>query len=146
MVEVRLIKAKDTYGLRHRILRPHMELKDCKYDTDYSEGAFHVGAFVQDQLVSIASFNVESNPEFPHENQYRLRGMATLSEFRKLGAGRELIRFAEDIIKSKDTNLLWCNARTTVQDYYLKIGFQKQGDVFDYPPIGPHIIMFKEFK
>ncbi|QCR32567.1 GNAT family N-acetyltransferase [Lysinibacillus sp. SGAir0095] len=146
MLEVKLIEAEDTYSLRHRILRPHMEIKDCMYDTDHGEGAFHVGAFVQNQLISIASFNIEKYYDFPHENQYRLRGMATRNDFRKQGAGREIIRFAEKLIKANDTNLLWCNARTTVQDYYLKIGFQAHGEAFDYPPIGPHIVMYKKIE
>lgn len=143
MLEVKLIKAEKTYSLRHSILRPHMELKDCMYDTDNSEGSFHVGAFVKGQLVSIASFNVEKHPAFPAEKQYRLRGMATLEEFRNLGAGRKLVSFAQKLMLSEKVELLWCNARTTVQEYYYKIGFQAHGDVFDYPSIGPHIVMYK---
>ncbi|KGR74927.1 GNAT family N-acetyltransferase [Ureibacillus sinduriensis] len=146
MSKVKLIQAEETYNLRHRILRPHMELKDCMYDTDHSDGTFHVGAFVGNQLVSIASFNIEIHPAFPAKRQYRLRGMATLDEFRNLGTGRKIVSFAEEVIKSKEADLLWCNARTTVKEYYYKIGFQTYGDVFDSPSIGPHIVMYKLIK
>ncbi|OIK16179.1 hypothetical protein BIV60_05940 [Bacillus sp. MUM 116] len=44
----------------------------------------------------------------------------------------------------ESVDLLWCKGRTTVQEYYMKLGFEAHGDVFDYPPIGPHIVMVKK--
>ncbi|WP_338030853.1 GNAT family N-acetyltransferase [Cytobacillus citreus] len=72
-----------------------------------------------------------------------MRGMVTLEEFRKLGTGRLLVTFAENLIKEQGFDLLWCKARTTVQEYYNKLGFKVHGETFDYPPIGPHIVMYK---
>lgn len=144
MIEIRKIKPEMTYNIRHSVLRPHQTVEDCKYETDHRTGAFHVGAFYQRELISIASFCIEKNPDFRSNMQYRLRGMATLDEFRKLGAGGSLISFAENSIKEKGFNLLWCKGRTSVQKYYTKLGFQVHGEVFDYPPIGPHIIMYKQ--
>lgn len=115
----------------------------CKYTTDYEEDAFHLGAFYEGRLISIASFCIESHPELHAERQYRLRAMATLQEYRKLGAGRAVVSFAESIIKERDFDLLWCKGRTSVQEYYERLGFRAYGEVFDYPPIGPHIIMYK---
>ena len=143
MIDVRTIEPEMTYNLRHSVLRPHQKVEDCKYDTDLESGAFHVGAFYQRKLISIASFCIEKNPDFSTEMQYRLRGMATLEEFRKLGAGKSLISLAESLIKGQGFDLLWCKGRTSVQDYYSKLGFEVHGEVFDYPPIGPHIIMVK---
>ncbi|QED46582.1 GNAT family N-acetyltransferase [Cytobacillus dafuensis] len=144
MIDVLKIKPEMTYSLRHSVLRPHQTVEDCKYDTDHEAGAFHVGAFYQGELISIASFCVEKNPDFKIEKQYRLRGMATLEEFRKLGAGRSLVTFSESLIKEQGFDLLWCKARTTVQEYYNKLGFKVHGEIFDYPPIGPHIVMYKK--
>lgn len=70
--------------------------------------------------------------------------MATLEAFRKIGAGRAIVKFAEEIIKERGYDFLWCKGRTTVQKYYEKLGFRPYGNVFDYPPIGPHIIMYKK--
>lgn len=143
MFEIRKIKPIDTYEIRHRVLRPHQNFEACKYDTDYMEGSFHLGAFYGDKLVSIASFCLEKHPAFPFEKQYRLRAMATLEEYRMKGAGRALVKEAEDIIKGQGINFLWCKGRTSVQGYYKRLGFKPYGEVFDYPPIGPHIIMYK---
>lgn len=144
MLEVRKIKPEDTYPLRHSILRPHQTMKDCMYDTDHEAHAFHVGAFYHGRLISIASFCINKNNDFPVEKQYQLRAMATLDEFRKLGAGRAIVKYAENVIKEQGISFLWCKGRTTVQEYYHKLGFHPHGEVFDYPPIGPHIVMYKK--
>lgn len=143
MFEIREIEPSETYWIRHSVLRPHQSFEECKYETDYENGAFHVGAFYQGTLVSVASFCIEKLPDFPIEEQYRLRAMATLDDYRRLGAGRLVISFAEDLIKQLGINLLWCKGRTSVGEYYKKLGFKVHGEIFDYPPIGPHIIMYK---
>lgn len=144
MFEVRKIGPEMTYNLRHAVLRPQQTIEDCKYDSDHEDYAFHVGAFFQGKLISIASFIVDQNPDFPIERQYRLRQMATLDEFRKLGAGRAVVNYAENLIKKQSVYFLWCKGRTTVQEYYSNLGFKEYGEVFDYPPIGPHILMYKK--
>ena len=144
-MDVRIIEPELTYTLRHIVLRPNQSIEDSKYATDYEEGAFHVGAFFHGKIISVASFIIDSNSDFPNEKQYRLRQMATLEEFRNLGAGRAIVNFAENIIKERGFDFMWCKGRTTVQKYYEKLGFESHGDVFDYPPIGPHIIMYKKY-
>ncbi len=144
MLDVRLIEPEMTYSLRHTVLRPKQSIEDSKYDADHEMDAFHVGAFFQGKLISVASFIIDRNPDFPFERQYRLRQMATLEEFRKLGAGRTVVNFAENIIKERGFDFLWCKGRTTVQKYYEKLGFEPYGDVFDYPLIGPQIVMYKK--
>ena len=144
MLHVKMIDPEMTYHLRHQILRPKQSIEDSKYDSDFEEGAFHVGAFFQGKLISVASFIIDQHPDVTIERQYRLRQMATLEEYRKLGAGRAVVQFAEKVIKDCGFDFLWCKGRTTVQPYYLKLGFEPHGEVFDYPPIGPHIIMCKK--
>lgn len=143
MFEVKLIDPEMTYSLRHRILRPNQSIEDCKYSTDHEEGAFHVGAFYKGKLISIGSFCMKNYHEFPQKVQYRLRAMATLEEFRRKGAGRLVVSFAENILRDRRVELLWCIGRIDAKGYYEKLGFRPHGEVFDYPPIGPHIIMYK---
>ncbi|MFD1851927.1 GNAT family N-acetyltransferase [Oceanobacillus bengalensis] len=146
MLGVRLIEPEMTYSLRHRVLRPNQSIEDSKYEIDHEAHTFHVGAFYQGKLISVASFVVENLPDFSIERQYRLRQMATLEEFRKLGAGRSIVDFGENIIRARGYDLIWCKGRTAVQEYYRKLGFDAYGDIFDYPPIGPHIVMYKKLQ
>ena len=125
-------------------MRPSQSIEDSIYDTDHEEDAFHIGAFFQGKLISVASFIIDIHPEFPIKRQYRLRQMATLEEYRKLGAGKAVVNFAENIIKERGYEFIWCKGRMKVQKYYEKLGFKAHGNVFDYPLIGPHIIMYKQ--
>ena len=143
MIQIKEITAEMAYPLRHSILRPNQPFEASVYDTDYQDGTFHIGAFYHEKLITIASFYKEINPVLPSNKQYRLRAMATVKEYRKLGAGRQVVSYAESIIKGKGIELLWCNGRTTVQEYYEKLGFKTHGEVFDYPPIGAHVVMVK---
>lgn len=143
-MEAKRIEPEETYNIRHIVLRPHQTIEDCKYDTDHEDNSFHLGVFCQRKLISVASFCTEIHEKFPIEKQYRLRAMATLLEYRNLGAGRLVVNFAENLIKKRGANFLWCKGRTTVQEYYRKLGFTEHGEIFDYPPIGPHIIMYKK--
>lgn len=117
MFEVRKIEKELTYSLRHNILRPNQKVEDCVSDTDYDDNTFHVGAFYQGELVSVASFCIENHLDFSNEKQYRLRAMATLENYRKLGARKLVVEFAETLIIEKDFSFLWCKGRTTVQEY-----------------------------
>ena len=146
MFEVRKIQPEIAYNLRQIVLRPYQTAEDCRLDTDYEDKAFHVGAFCQEKLISIASFCAESHPDFPVEKQYRLRAMATLEEFRNLGAGSAVVNYGENFIIEQGVSFLWCKGRVPVQGYYNKLGFRTHGEVFDYPPIGAHIIMYKFIK
>ncbi|QHT46178.1 GNAT family N-acetyltransferase [Halobacillus sp. ACCC02827] len=144
--KVQRIKAEQTYHLRHQILRPHQSFQACQYDTDHDSGAFHIGAFHKRELVSVASFYPESHPELADSHPYRLRAMATVEEYRGKGAGREVVTFGESELKHLAADLLWCKGRTSVKQYYERLGFQPFGEAFDYPSLGPHVIMYKELR
>lgn len=143
MIEIREITTEETYPIRHTILRPHQPFENCKYETDYLDTSFHMGAFYDGKLVSIASFCEEIHPELNSGKQYRLRAMATLPEFRKQNIGSSIVNDAESKLRKKNIDYLWCKGRTEVQSYYKKLGFVPFGEVFNYPGLGPHIVMVK---
>lgn len=145
-MRIKQIEAQDTLSLRHEILRPNQTLKECKYPKDHEEDTFHLGAFEQNQLISVGSFYREDHPNVPQGKVYRLRGMATWPEFRGLGAGSEIISKAEEILTQRHADILWCNARMSAQGYYMRLGFIQAGEVFDLPPIGPHVVSYKKIE
>lgn len=144
-MKVLRISASDTYPLRQQVLVPDHDLQKAKFEHDDDEDiSFHLGAFKDGNLVSVASFYYERNPLFPDQHQYQLRGMATLPEYRNLGLSSELLNMAFPIIKQNFCTLLWCNARVSAVGYYEKVGFKKyNGDVFEIEDIGPHVLMYK---
>ncbi|MFB0636628.1 GNAT family N-acetyltransferase [Bacillus rugosus] len=143
MLEVKTISAEDTYEIRHRILRPHQSIEQCKYEQDHAEGTFHLGAFYEGTLISIASFFPQKQPLITASSAYRLRGMATLEGYRDQKAGSTLIKYAEQKLADRGVQAVWCNARHHVKGYYAKLGWEELGEPFEIPGIGTHIVMYK---
>jgi len=142
-MRIAFIKARDTWPLRHAVLRPHMTLEDCDYPNDRNPDSFHLGVFHRDELICIGSFYAERAEGLKGWRQYRLRGMATHAEHRGKGAGGHLVRFAMDHLAHLKADLLWCNARREAMDFYGRLGFDVQGDAFDIPGIGEHFQMHR---
>ncbi len=140
-MQVLRIKPIDTHPIRHKMLRPNGTIEDCIFQGDNDELTFHLGAFVDKKLVSVASFYFERNEKFPDEHQYRLRGMATLPEYQGQGLSSSLLRTAFPVIKQNQCTLLWCNAREKAIGFYEKVGFTSMGELFSIPHIGKHILM-----
>ena len=140
---VKEIKPKDCYFIRHQVLWQHKSFDDCGIDIDDQEGAFHLGAYKDDQLICVASFFKQSKAKFSEKNQYRLRAIATLPSAQNTGAARALLNTAFQILKEKGQNLLWCDARIIAIGFYEKLGFEKLGDRYSIPIIGLHYLMYK---
>ncbi len=137
---VRFIGSSKTLPLRSAVLRNGLPLADCVFPTDEVEGAFHLGCFVDGQLVSVASF-------FPmkyrdrNENGYQLRGMATDQVCAGKGYGSLIIDFALGQLKGTKAAYLWCNARTSAVEFYKKKGFTAVSAEFEIEGVGPHYEM-----
>lgn len=143
-MNVKQIEAKDTYGIRNVILRPGLPEETCYFNGDHDEHTFHLGAFVEGKLASVASFYFTKNPDIENNYQYQLRGMATLEQFQGHGLSSALLRTAFPIIKNNHVDLLWCNARSGAKGFYEKVGFKTISDEFQIEGVGPHFLMTKE--
>ncbi|MEC7275954.1 MAG: GNAT family N-acetyltransferase [Bdellovibrionota bacterium] len=138
------ISASDTIDIRHQMLRDGRSREEAIFPHDEDDQTFHLGGFIEGKLVSVASFYFENHPDLVDEYQYRLRGMATLPEFQHQGLSSALLKMAFPIIKQNLCSLLWCNARTSAMGFYQNVGFEKIGEEFDIPTVGPHVLMFKK--
>jgi len=139
---IRQITAAETIPLRHSVLRPHQPISACHYPGDDDEVNFHIGAFHDEQLICVASYFLEKHPDLDGSPQYRLRGMATHPDFRKQGAGSQLLAKGNEILTEKEVPVWWCNARISAAGYYEKAGLSQLGEVFEIKPIGMHKVMF----
>ncbi len=138
------IDANETKPLRHLVLWPHIaKEEDCIIDIDSREDAIHLGAFINDRLVSIGSLFKMNSPKLYVENQYRLRAMATHPDFRGKNAGKVLIEKACELLKQKGVEVLWCDAREAAIGFYTALGFQLLDETYEVPCIGPHKFMWK---
>jgi len=143
-LKVLRISPGDTTDIRHQMLRAGRPREEAIFPGDENDQTFHLGAFVQNKLVSVASFYFECHPDLADQYQYRLRGMATLPDFQRQGLSSALLKMAFPIIKQNLCTLVWCNARSGALGFYQKVGFEKTGEEFEIETVGPHHLMFKK--
>ena len=127
MTEVKEITATDTRSLRHRVLWPHIKKEeDCNIDIDSRKDAIHLGVVHEGKIVTIGSFFQMETPKLPNNAKaYRLRAMASDPNYRKMGFGEKLISNAVEVLKNRDTDVLWCDARKVAIGFYERLGFEK---------------------
>jgi len=141
MIQIKTITAKETYPVRLAVLRKNIPLP-FEFTGDFDEDTFHLGAFLDNQLVAVASFMKVSNHLFSGL-QYQLRGMATLEKFQGAGAGKVIMQHAFKKLIDLKINCLWCNARVVAVPFYKKLGMNVVGKPFDIEFIGVHNTMVK---
>ena len=78
--------------LRQAILRPGHPLQDAVFPHDTDPETVHLGAFVDEELVGVASIYHESQPGWDNLFERRLRGMAVAEEMQRKGIGSALLQ------------------------------------------------------
>ncbi len=141
-LSIKKIPSKDTYIVRHPILRAGRPIEDCVFDQDDDPDSFHLGLYVLDELLGVITYIKRDYRELKG-NQYQLRGMAVLKSYQKRGFGKLLIKKGEEILKKRKASIVWCNAREIALNFYEKHGFKKIGKPFAIPKIGLHFTMYK---
>lgn len=140
---VECISADLTRSIRHQVLWQHKQsVDDCVLETDAHQDSFHVAVRYQSKIISVGSFFPQMHQHFSMQYQYRLRAMATLPDFNGKGSGRLLIEYALQILRERNANLLWCDARLTAVGFYQRIGFSLKDEIYEVPMIGPHKLMW----
>ena len=143
-VEIKKVDAEKVRPLRHSELRKGQDFSTTSYLKDYEEDTFHMACIVDDKIVTCATFYPEKSTKINSENAYRLRGMATDSNFQRKGYATDLMSESFKELKKRDCDMVWCNARLVAVDFYKSVGFKITGDLFDIAEIGPHYYMYKE--
>ncbi|HEY0896132.1 MAG TPA: GNAT family N-acetyltransferase [Sphingobacteriaceae bacterium] len=142
---IRFIEASETLPLRSQVLRDGKPISECSFPGDEERGSFHLGYFIDDELVCVATFHARGHREFPGTG-FQLRGMATTPSRQKTGVGNQLLNFAIVYLRGQQANYLWCNARKAAYKFYLNLGFEFISEEFEVPGIGPHREMYLKIR
>jgi ribosomal protein S18 acetylase RimI-like enzyme len=128
------------------VLRPHERVEDLVWPGDDAAGTLHLGAREDggDALIGVVSIAPEPHPYDPRPGDWHIRGMATAADARGRGVGAALLRECLAHAQRSGGARAWCSARTSAAGFYERQGFRAEGDVFDRPVIGPHVIMSVE--
>jgi 7-cyano-7-deazaguanine synthase len=133
---------------RHRNLRRGQPFHTARYDeVDFLPTTWHMLLRLGGRPVGCAT--LMADPREPAaDGPYaggptlglRLRGMAVDPEFRGRGFGRMLMEACQEESRRRGTGL-WCNARVGAIPHYLACGYQRVGEEFEMPAIGPHYML-----
>ena len=120
-MEIRFITWEETIPLRQSVLWPNKSHEHCHVDGDID--GLHFGAFIQEELVCVASVYLALN-------KARLRKFATDSRCQHQGIGSKMLAHIIQSLKSRQVSHLWCDARESAIDFYKRFDMQICGERF----------------
>ena len=110
-----------TWRIRQLAMYPEKEILDMKMPNDF-EGV-HYGLYHQYELTAVVSLFAEGITA-------QFRKMAVLPSDQGKGFGQQLLQYLIADCKREGIETLWCNARTSVLNFYLKNGFVTTGEPY----------------
>ncbi len=112
-IKIELIKASETWSLRHQVMWPGRSIDYVKLPQD--DQGIHYGLFVSGGLISVISL-------FITQEEAQFRKFATLSSAQGKGYGGQLLSHLIKQARHKGIKRLWCNARIDKTTYYERFG------------------------
>ncbi len=107
LMKVLQISKKDTIQLKKNLGKSFVASSQFEDEDD----DFHLGGFVDGQLVTTASFHLERNPLIKEENQFCLDEVITDPQQETSQMTKELLQMAFPMMKRNFTNIVWCSNR-----------------------------------
>lgn len=125
-----------TWRLRQQVLYPDRAIRDMAMSED--ENGIHYGAFVENKLAAVVS-------TFRQGNDMQIRKFAVVLSLQHQGVGSALLQYITHRALESGVTCLWCNARISATNFYLKAGFKQNGNVFTRNGIN-YMVMDKQLK
>jgi predicted GNAT family N-acyltransferase len=126
--------------LRNDVLRKPLGMNLYDQDLTTEKNYIRIAAFNENQQIMGNLLLV------PQENGViQMKQMAVRESAQGMKIGKKIIQFAEDLIISKGFSKIILNARKVALPFYLKSGYEIQGDEFQEVGI-PHFKMSKIVK
>ena len=107
---IKRIAASETIALRDIVLRPGLPAGGSHYPGDDASDTLHLGAYASrdNTLLAVATLCREPMPGEDSVTSWRLRGMATLPEYRGRGFGKQLAHRCITYADKQGSTLVWC--------------------------------------
>ncbi len=122
--------------LREKILREPLGSSFTEQELEEEKYHFQIAGFIDDTIVGTAVL-------VPEGNAMKMQRVAVTETFRGKNIGSEMMVFCEQFAKDRKSKLIYCHARDSAVNFYIKNGYEGIGDYFDEDGI-PHLMMRKE--
>jgi predicted GNAT family N-acyltransferase len=122
--------------LRESILREPLGSWFTNEELAEEKDHFQIAGFLDHSIVATAVL-------VPEGNRMKMQRVVVKEDLRNLNIGSEMMRFCEQFGSDKHVAEMYCHARDTAVNFYLKNGYEGEGDYFDEDGI-PHLKMSKK--
>ena len=126
---------KEAVKLREETLRKPLGRVFAPGELDEEKNHFHVVGLENNNLVATAVL-------VPEQECLKMQRVAVEAGLRDAGIGSKMISFCEEYARNKGFERVYCHARDSAVNFYLKNGYSGEGDYFSEDGI-PHLKMSK---
>lgn len=123
--------------LREEILRKPLGSFFNKEELDEEKNHIQIIALLKNEIVGTAVL-------VPERKHLKMQRVVVSAERRNANIGSEMMLFCESYALNAGYKSIYCHARDTAVNFYLKNEYAKDGDYFDEDGI-PHLKMKKQF-
>ncbi|PCJ64583.1 MAG: hypothetical protein COA58_12660 [Bacteroidetes bacterium] len=126
---------EEAVKLREEILREPLGEKFTAKELEEEKNHYQVIGQVKNKLVATAVL-------VPEEVSMKMQRVVVLDKQRNLGIGSRMMVFCETLAMKKGYTTIYCHARDSAVNFYLRNGYLGFGDYFNEDGI-PHLEMSK---
>jgi predicted GNAT family N-acyltransferase len=126
----------DAVKLREKILRAPLGSFFTDQELEEEKNHFQIAGFLNDAIIATAVL-------VPEGDEMKMQRVVVAENLRSLNIGSEMMNFCERFVLDKNFKVMYCHARDSAVNFYIKNGYTGMGDYFDEDGI-PHLKMRKE--
>ena len=126
----------DAVRLREKILREPLGSIFTDQELEEEKYHFQIVGFLDDAIIATAVL-------VPEGDEMKMQRVVVTENLRSLNIGSEMMNFCENFASNKNFTVMYCHARDSAVNFYMKNGYTGIGDYFDEDGI-PHLKMRKK--
>jgi predicted GNAT family N-acyltransferase len=126
---------EEAVKLRERILREPLGLTFLREELEAEKNHVQIAGFQGNSVISTAVL-------VPEGQSYKMQRVVVKQDLQDSGIGSKMMKFCESYARSKGFRSIYCHARDSAVDFYLKNHYVAEGNYFDEDTI-PHLKMRK---
>lgn len=116
--------------VRMRVLRAGTPSDDPHFEGDDDPTTVHLAAVADGEVVAVSTWLERPWPVEPERRAVQLRGMAVDASMQGTGIGGALLGAGVQQAFGAGAEIVWANARDTALPFYLRHGFEVDGEGF----------------
>ena len=126
---------KTAVGLREEILRKPLGLAFLPEELEKEKHHINIAGFRGDEIVATAVL-------VPEGTACKMQRVVVHSDIQSKNIGSQMMTFCEEYVRAQGFESIYCHARDSAVNFYIKNNYVAEGDYFDEDTI-PHLKMRK---